>query len=783
MVNDSISKNKIKVYWDDLPVNYSKELKNRVQAYFATKYSVPKTNINVVFRAIKKDDKGNTIQISDAGVDNIMDINYQRELMKKWLIAGDVKVDRDRLFKLDDKINTDVNFTSSESRHRRWNVKWLEINNFLCFGENNTADFGRFGGLNLVNSEPANQGGKTTFNIDTIKFLLFGNTTKTEKNEQVFNKFSDKDVVLVKGEIGFGDRNIIIERKMTRKEKRDGEYTVSNKVKFYEVMPDKSIEELNDEDATSTTKLITESVGKEDDFDITTLATANNLEDLIEMKPAMNGKLLNRFIGLEIIDEKLAAVRKRYNEFNSKKLGNVYNIITLKDEIEELGDKKDSLEGLLENHKETIVVTTKKITELNEEKDTLLSGKIRVDDELLKVNTAKLESKLAEIKVDGTAKRATKAELEAEIKVIGNVVFDEDQHNKLTKDQNNNATIIRNSNSDVVRLKKDNESLLNDEICGTCKRPLDDIDNSEQVKINEGKILELEKTVKKLTLDNGLIGESLIDLELNKAKADKKDKLEVSVDKLDVELGSLLNEYKATTDLLGKYDSNKAAIDANKKLDSEIDVVKTNLKIAENTKEETNNKVNRINIELATIDKDVKTKELQIKKINGEEEIERIFKVYIEMYGKKGIGKMVLKSVLPIINSELVRLLEDVCNFTIELDINSKNDVDYMIVMGDVRSSLKSGSGLEKTIASLAIRAVLGKMAYLPMPNFITFDEVLGKVAPINIIKLEAVFGKIKELYDMVFLITHNETVKDWADNIITIKKDEVTNISTINLK
>jgi DNA repair exonuclease SbcCD ATPase subunit len=45
-----------------------------------------------------------------------------------------------------------------------------------------------------------------------------------------------------------------------------------------------------------------------------------------------------------------------------------------------------------------------------------------------------------------------------------------------------------------------------------------------------------------------------------------------------------------------------------------------------------------------------------------------------------------------------------------------------------VSRPLKSASGLEKTAASLALRGVLGKISTLPMPNFITFDEVLGKL-------------------------------------------------------
>jgi hypothetical protein len=73
------------------------------------------------------------------------------------------------------------------------------------------------------------------------------------------------------------------------------------------------------------------------------------------------------------------------------------------------------------------------------------------------------------------------------------------------------------------------------------------------------------------------------------------------------------------------------------------------------------------------------------------------------LVGKKGISKLVLRSVLPIINSEMERLLEDVCDFAVEIFIDDKNNVQFLIVKNGVTKKLKSGSGLEKTIA-IALR-------------------------------------------------------------------------------
>ena len=192
-------------------------------------------------------------------------------------------------------------------------------------------------------------------------------------------------------------------------------------------------------------------------------------------------------------------------------------------------------------------------------------------------------------------------------------------------------------------------------------------------------------------------------------------------------------------------------------------------------------KIEKLNQEIETNKNNIETNKKLIEQLKKEEEIEKIYKVYIDMVGKKGIAKLVLRSVLPIINSEVSRLLEDVCDFEIEIFIDDKNDVQFLLNKDGVSKLLKSGSGFEKTAASLALRGVLGKISTLPMPNFITFDEVLGKVANENIEKLKPLFDKIKNMYEIVFLITHNDIIKDWSTNTITVIKSD--NLSKVTIK
>ena len=183
---------KIKVYWDDKPENYSKESRNRVKKYFSKKYGIPPQNINVVYRPVKINKDGKLIEVDGADINNIMSIPYQRSLFKEWLERENKNVDFSRLISLDNKVNGELTIDLEEKLHKKYKLSWLLINNFLSFGANNYFPIENYDGFTVVNSEPANQGGKTTLTVDAIKFLFFGKTTKTDKNEEVYSTNSTK---------------------------------------------------------------------------------------------------------------------------------------------------------------------------------------------------------------------------------------------------------------------------------------------------------------------------------------------------------------------------------------------------------------------------------------------------------------------------------------------------------------------------------------------------------------------------------------------------------------
>jgi DNA repair exonuclease SbcCD ATPase subunit len=169
-----------------------------------------------------------------------------------------------------------------------------------------------------------------------------------------------------------------------------------------------------------------------------------------------------------------------------------------------------------------------------------------------------------------------------------------------------------------------------------------------------------------------------------------------------------------------------------------------------------------------------------IERIKQEEEQLRIYKIYLDLFGKKGISKMIMRSMMPVINSELQRLLMDSAEFKLEVRISDKDEVEFWMIDNNtqIEKLMSSGSGYERTIASLALRAVLSKVCSLPKPNIVVFDEVFGKISNDNLEMVSEFFHKIKSYFEKIFVITHNPMVSQWSDSIVKIQK--TNNVSKV---
>jgi len=96
-----------------------------------------------------------------------------------------------------------------------------------------------------------------------------------------------------------------------------------------------------------------------------------------------------------------------------------------------------------------------------------------------------------------------------------------------------------------------------------------------------------------------------------------------------------------------------------------------------------------------------------------------------------------------------------------------------------IEKLMSSGSGYERTIAAMALRAVLSKVCSLPKPNVMVFDEVFGKISNDNLEMISEFFTKMKDYFEKIFIISHNPLISNWGNNIVTVKKTE--NVSKVS--
>ena len=768
----------VRVIWYDDPENYTKEKHNRIKSYFNNKYGV--SNINIIFRSSDRKDIDGTVDADFS--DNILDEQYQRKLFNQWLIINNVKVDMDHLLSLDTKVNNTLREQrETEARYRKWFIKKIEFDNFLSFGEGNVINYETLNGITVVSSEPSNFGGKTNLSVDLPLFLFFNQTTKASKSIDIFNKYTRKDRVRVKGYITIDGEDYILERIITRKKKSKGDdYNTKTDLFFYKMMPSGDIINLEGEQRRETDDLIKKTIGNYDDFLTTIITTSDNIEGLIDTKPTERGKLLSKFIGIEAIETKEKIAKEMYSSWNRNLKSNEFNIEDLRKDIETtLKDIKKWENDIIAGEK-TIKELKKKRKNSELKKDSLIAQKTDIDSEIAKADLVSLEGEIEGLKKK--IKKSTKKyeDSKIELETILEVDYDEDDHKDTIDEEKSISIRLAEIELHKGKLEEMIYELKNGELCPTCKRAFDDIDNSGHIEIKEEEFTNLLS--EQLTCDAVLVSthELMDSFDEKKTLYNSREKLELINAKNEVEVEKLTMDITKKQNIVSNYHKNLIKIEENKRLESLILGYKS--------------KIENLNIERDGLIRDVEGKRNDvdngkndiisfnntIKSIEMEQKIEKIFKIYLSLVGKNGIGKLVMKNVLPTINAELERLLSDTANFSLELSINDKNEVEFLMIdqQTKVEKNLFTGSGFEKTVGSLALRAVLSRVSTLPKPNIIVFDEVLGKVSNDNLDKISLFFDKIKEYFQIILLITHNPVVKDWGDNIITIKKHK--NVSQI---
>jgi DNA repair exonuclease SbcCD ATPase subunit len=761
----------IQVVWEDTSENFTQEKIKSVKQYFQKKYS--SNNVNVITKVKVTDDTQQTVDVSV----NIMDKNYQKELIKSLLESKGQDQYFDQVMNIDLAVENRMLVNEVEvTPFKKWYIKKIEFSNFLSYGENQVIDFEKCNGITVVESNPSNFGGKTVLTVDLLLFLFFNTTTKTQKAEEIFNRFTDINKVTVKGDIVIDGEEYIIARQIERKMSKSGEWNVKTELEFFKKLADGQLQNFTGEQRRETENFMKNSIGSMDDFLMTIVTTASNLEDLLEAKPTARGQVLSRFLGLEFLKKKEETGKEIYAEFSKGMMSNVYNTETLRQSNEDATLNIQTLNQGITDAGDKITDVKKRLEKGQEYKDNLLKSKhADIDQELLSLNPLQLSSEITSL--EGTSETLLQ-QIKDVVLVEPKEFYHEDKHDEVKEERqkvNDELILAQNKVEEIKELVKKYGDGIQCEHCGIklmeaalTKKKIDELADWET------KVDKLSKKWKDLDIKEKSYTQLKKDFDLYEKNKLVKEKYEISHESNELKL------EKAKTKLK-RYQEVQDKIKKNNEIDAQL--LKATLRIDELMIEmrgyERTQTTNKSQIETLE-EKIVKNNEI-ILKIAEEFEREKIYKIYMELYGKNGVSKVIMKSMLPLINSELQRLLQDSCYFNLEVRINDKNEVEFIMVDNStgIEKLMVSGSGYERTIAAMALRAVLSKVCSLPKPNIIVWDEVFGKISNDNLELVGEFFTKMKDYFEKIFVITHNPLVSNWANNVVKINK--IDNISKVS--
>ena len=785
------SKARVLVSWNVSMYDYSKDKEKEIISKISKKYSIPKEKVRVSPQFLTVGENGEDLSVTTEIIQNIQDPMFQQKLFKEYLSLNDIKdYDFERISAIDAEINAKIDYQVYD-KYRRYCVKWVKWDNFLSYGSDNFFDFTKMKGLVLLSGEPANQSGKTTFAIDLLHFLLYGKTTKVDTLAKVFNKhIPNATQVLVEGCITIDGEDYIIKRTITRPalSKRSAKSKVSQKVEYYKIIGDTQteleeyVDNQQEENSVQTNKVIKEAIGRESDFDLIMSISETTLDELVKKKEAERGRLLSRWIGLLPIEEKEALAREKFNsEIKPSLISNLYSSASVTEErdaflmrIETLTKDNAKLEE--ENKK-----TDTTIANLEQTKQTLSNAKKGIDTELAKIDIATLSKQMEECLIQGKTKKNEHDNIVKELKELENIEFSIEEYESTQKNLNEANTRLAVLGEKYSSTKQQIEKLKKSEYCPTCGRKLDNVDNSSMIETLSKELSSIGEDGRKAREESNALSKQMEELKNKRLKYEERNKIEVKQAALELNLERLRSEYKDLASKKKEYEKNSEAIDKNNEIELQIrntdELIRSNRECFQNNLQI----IARNKSDVESYKGEIKKREDILKRIAEEEKLVKNWKIYLDLVGKNGITKMVLRKALPIINAQLVQLLSDVCDFDIEVAINSKNDVVFNLIKDGVRSDLNSGSGFELTASALALRAVLADMSTIPRMCGVVLDEVWGRVARDNYDNMRHLIEKISKSYEWMFLISHLNEVKDWCESNVVVTKEN--NISKIAMK
>ena len=774
----------------------NEEKKAALKKKVSEKYGVPLRNVTIDFKPITVVKDGKEVSLASEVIDNIQDPQFQVRLFKEYIDERKIDVDFEAVKRIDEMVNAHVDF-NQYTKFKRYKFKYVKWDNYLSYGKDNFFDFTKLHGLVLLNSVPGNQGGKTTFAINLLRFALFGKAEKSPNLNDVFNRFSKEETeVKVEACIEIDGVDYIIRRTITRPslKKRTVKSKPKQTVEYFKLINGEYdlIENCEGESTQQTNNIIMETVGSPDDFDLVISATKKTVDSLFDKGQTEKGRLFSRWLGLLSLEDKENVAKDIWKKHISPTLlCNKYDRATLASEITDYEACNKENEDEIKKLETELSDIEKEIDTLGKEKEDVLKSRKEINSDLEKLDVTTIENRLSMKQNELEIKRGQLTTKKEEYAKVKDAVFSVEDYEKLKteikeKGEKKHSIELKNAElkSKIAGLRNENkriQELIDGRICPTCGQQIDKATQTDSITKNELEINRLitngttnKQRIDKIADEITKLEEKQEIMESDRERVNERQRLEPTMIAIKANIDTIKLEIEKLEGQRNEIENNRDNIKYNNEIDNKIRLIGVN--IVEKTRVK-DDKIRLIqscknNIEYNSLK--INERNETIKKLIEEEKIVKEWQVYQELVGKNGVVKIVLKQALPILNNEIKRTLDGLCDFDVVLDIDDKNDVCINLVCDGVEMPIEKGaSGFEATFGGIAVRNALATISSLSRPNYLSCDEIDSTISPENQDALYELYKRILSNYDFIFHIVHtdNEEIIAKHDMIVTVAK------------
>jgi DNA repair exonuclease SbcCD ATPase subunit/DNA repair exonuclease SbcCD nuclease subunit len=719
---------------------------------------------------------------------NLRDLKVQEELITEFI--KDYTPDRElleKIYEMNRKYASQAEQNEEVARNVKWKIKSLEWDNLFNYGEGNRLDFSKLNGI--VGVLGKNASGKSSI-WGSLLYTIFNNTDKnSRKNLNIINQTRD----LGKGRVVLDIDGVeyAIDRKSEKYTKKSkGVETVEAKTDVEFTAEAEGL--LTGLDRSDTDKAIRKHVGTIDDFLLTSMASQFNSLAFINEGSTNRKSILAKFLDLDIFETKFKLAKSDAAEVKAvlKKLDGT----DFDSEIEKTKLAIKESEKAIEQSK---AVATALQESLSEARNRLIDVQSSIKS--IRSEVPDLAALVEEFsKID-----AQKKSLERWI---------QEGKDKLKTYKEKRASISTDEDiSDLLEQKNKLDALVK-----TLKEleAQYDLDAQKAAGIDTKMQLLQEVPCGSEYSHCKFIKDAYTAKSEQPAHTKKWLQLGVKIEDLDKEIAPLRSLNLA--DRIAKWNSAQAFIQkiALEEKNTQLTIEKHKVKLADvsQTQNELQFKINEANKQKELLEnlEQLTKKEGELKReINDlemksssvtqeitstyrnsgysvstlerleEEKLEladkrkefAAYDLYLKAMHPNGISYQVIKNKLPVINSEINKILTNIVDFQVFL-VNDDDKLDIMIKHPkyDARP-LEMGSGAEKSLASIAIRLALLTVSSLPTCDILILDEPGTSLDGDNLAGFIRILDLLKSYFKVVFLVSHLDILKDTVDMQINIEQ------------